>query len=195
MSWVHIPGFPNPIRKIDWLTYLPKFKDREGDDATFHLIKFHMHISRLKVQFPEDCLMKMFMATLEVKARTWYEKLPHASIYSLQDFYVVFCENYKRNHPSLALVESVPANLKDLCQLLAIDVYDEDVMDSEIREAVTEASSHQNEEAQGDDLDGQPTAGPSPTDVVDEGNTMPLCVEAFEIIRGGFLAISKGHTS
>lgn len=154
MNQAHIPGFPNPIPKVDWLTHLPKFKDQEGEYAAFHLIKFHMHISRLKVQFLEDCLMKMFMATLEEKARTWYEKLPHASIYSLQDFYAVFCENYKRDHPSLALVESISANLEDLCQLLAIDVYDEDVMDIEIREALTEASAHQNKEAQGDDLDG-----------------------------------------
>ena len=58
MSRAHIPSFPNPIPKVDWLTYLPKFKDREGDDAAFHLINFHMHISRLKVQFHEDCLMK-----------------------------------------------------------------------------------------------------------------------------------------
>ena len=125
-----------------------------------------MHISRLRVQFPEDCLMKMFMATLEEKARTWYEKLPHASVYSLQEFYAVFCENYKSNHPSLALVESVSANLEDLCQLMAIDVYDEDVMDSEIREALTELSAHQNEQAQGNDLDGQHTTGSSPTNEI-----------------------------
>jgi len=153
MNQAHILGFPNPIPKVDWLTYLPKFKDREGDDAAFHLIKFHMHISRLKVQFPEDCLMKMFMATLEEKTRTWYEKLPHASIYSLQDFYAVFCENYKSNHPSLALVESVSTNIEDLCQLMSIDVYDEDVMENEVREALSELSAHQNEEVEGDDFD------------------------------------------
>ena len=44
-------------------------------------------------------------------------------------------------------VKSVSANIEDLCQLLAIDVYDEDVMEFEIREALTEASTHQNEEA------------------------------------------------
>ena len=115
MNLAHIPSFHNTIPKVDWLTYLPKFKDQEGDDAAFHLIKFHIHISWLKVQFPEDFPMKMFMATLEDKARTWYEKLPHASVYSLQYFYVVFCENYKSNHPSLALVKSVSANLEDLC--------------------------------------------------------------------------------
>ena len=142
LNCAHIPSFPNPIPKVDWTTYLPKFKDREGDGAAFHLIKFHMHISRLKVQFHEDCLMKMFMATLEEKVRTWYENLPHASIYSLQDFYAVFCENYKDSHPSLALVESVSANIEDLCQLMAIDMYDEDVMYSEVREALSELSAH-----------------------------------------------------
>jgi len=74
-------------------------------------------------------------------------------IYPLQDFYTIFCENYKSNHPSLALVESVSANLEDLCQLMSIDVYDEDVMDNEVREALSELSAHQNEEVEGDDFD------------------------------------------
>lgn len=65
-------------------------------------------------------------------------------------------------------------------------MYDEDVMDSEIREALTKLYTHQNEEVLGDNLDGQHTTGPSPTDETYEGNTLPLCFEAFEIIRGGF---------
>ena len=94
-------------------------------------------------------------------------------------------------------------------------------MDIEIREALTEVSAHQNEEAQGNDLDGRPTTGPSPADETneesehsssgecgkndpekqasdldeqDEGNTLPLCFEAFEIVRRGFLVDGKGHT-
>jgi len=160
----HIPGFPNSIPKVDWQTYLPKFKDQKGDDVAFHLVKFHMHICSLKVQFHEDCLMKMFMATLEERARSWYEDLPPAGIFSLQDFYSVFCENYKDNHPSLVLVERFCANLENLCQLMGIDEYDEDVLDSEVREALSELSAHHNQEMKGIDFDGQHTIGSSLTD-------------------------------
>jgi hypothetical protein len=68
MNHSHIPGFLNRMPCVDWQRYLPKFKDQEGDDVSFHLIKFHMHIHRLKVKFPKDYLMKMFMATLEEEA-------------------------------------------------------------------------------------------------------------------------------
>jgi hypothetical protein len=70
-----IPGFPNCMPCIDWKTYLPRFKYQEGDDVDLHLIKFHMHICKLKV-YHEDCLMKMVMVTFEGKARSRYEKLP-----------------------------------------------------------------------------------------------------------------------
>ena len=38
---------------------------------------------KLGVEFKEDLLIKMFMATLEGKVRSWYESLPIASLYSL----------------------------------------------------------------------------------------------------------------
>ena len=65
----HIHGFSNLIPCIDWQSGLSKFKGQDGEDASFHLVKFHFHIHRLKIEFPEDCLMNMFMATLEEKAR------------------------------------------------------------------------------------------------------------------------------
>jgi hypothetical protein len=68
-----IPSFPNPMPHVNWLNYLPLFKDKKGDDVVMHLFKFHLHIRKLGVKFPEDCLMKMFMETLEDKARSWYE--------------------------------------------------------------------------------------------------------------------------
>jgi len=48
--------------------------------------------------------MKMFMATLEDEARSWYESLPLTSIYCLNDFHAIFFERYKESYPSLALV-------------------------------------------------------------------------------------------
>ena len=70
MNPSHIPSFPNLMSHIDWQSYLPKLKDEEGDDVALHLIKFHMHSCKLKVEWHEDCLMKMFMATLEGKTRS-----------------------------------------------------------------------------------------------------------------------------
>jgi hypothetical protein len=64
----NIQGFPNQMPKVNWQRYFPMFKDKDGDDATLHLITFHMHVHKLNIRFHEDCLMKMFMATLEGKA-------------------------------------------------------------------------------------------------------------------------------
>jgi len=64
MDGSRIPGFPNPMPRVDWLTYFPLFKDKKGYDVALHMFKFHLHVHKLEVKFPEDCLMKMFMATL-----------------------------------------------------------------------------------------------------------------------------------
>ena len=138
MNRSHIPGFPNQIACIDWQAYLPKFQDERGDDAAIHLIRFHLHICRLRVEFPEDCLMKMFMETLEEKYRLWYEGLPLASLYSFKDFYSAFCENYNENYPSLELIENFCGNFESLMLRLGIDMYEEDLMNDEIKEALLE---------------------------------------------------------
>ena len=68
MSRDHIPSFPNNMPWVDWMTYLPKFKNVKGNDVALHLVRFHMHVRRLKIYFHEDCLMNIFMATLEDEA-------------------------------------------------------------------------------------------------------------------------------
>ena len=50
----HIPGFPNKIPKVYWQRNLPTFKDDDRKDAALHLVRFHIHIRNLKVDFPED---------------------------------------------------------------------------------------------------------------------------------------------
>ena len=80
MNRAYIPIFPNQIPKVDWKTGLPKFKDQKNDDATLHLVTFHIHIHKLGVKLHEDYLMKMFMDTLEGDARSWYEGLPLESL-------------------------------------------------------------------------------------------------------------------
>ena len=112
MNHAHIPGFPNRLPRIERKIYLPKFRDEEGDDAALHLVKFHMHVCRLRVEFLEDCLMKMFMATLEDKARAWYEGLQSGSLCSLKDFHRTFFEHYGKFHSSLPLFQNSCQNCK-----------------------------------------------------------------------------------
>ena len=87
-----------------------------------HSIEFHRHIHKLGLKFPEDCLMKMFMASLEDDARLWYEGLPPASIYSINDFHMIFCKNYKQHHPTLRLIESFCGRFEDIFQFIGIDI-------------------------------------------------------------------------
>jgi len=68
MSGDHIPYFPNKIPKVDWQRNFLMFKDDNRNDATLHMVRFHIHIRKLKVDFPEDYSMKIFMATLEGEA-------------------------------------------------------------------------------------------------------------------------------
>ena len=88
------------MHRVDWSTHLPIFKDEKKDDVGLHLVKLHIHICRLRVEFPEDCLMKMFMATLEDKARVWYEGLKSGSLWSLKYFHRIFSEHHGKSHPA-----------------------------------------------------------------------------------------------
>ena len=64
-----------------------------------------MHIHKLRVEFHEVFLMKVFMVTLEEKEIPWYKKLLVASLYSSKYFHLTFYENYKESYPSLSLFE------------------------------------------------------------------------------------------
>ena len=73
MNLAAIPGYPNKIPLVNWLTYLPRFKDEKGDDASIHLFIFHKHIHKMGVGWNEYSLMKLFMFSLEGYASSWYE--------------------------------------------------------------------------------------------------------------------------
>ena len=79
-------------------------KNVKGNDVALHLVRFHMHVRRLKNYFPEDYLMNIFMATLEDEARSWYESFPPTCIYNLKYFHTILFERYKESCPSLILV-------------------------------------------------------------------------------------------
>ena len=95
MNHAHIPGFPNCLPHIYWKTYLPKFRDEEGDDDALHLLKFHGNIYRLRIEFPKDCLMNIFMASLEGKARSWYENCHLVACIPLKIFIWYFLRDIK----------------------------------------------------------------------------------------------------
>ena len=112
----HIPPFPNRIPNVDGKTYLPKFKYQKSDDASLHLVKFHMYIHKLGVEFHEDSLIKMFMASLEGNVQSRYERFPSGSLYSLEDFHTICHEHFKEQYPSLFLVEYCCMHVKGFIQ-------------------------------------------------------------------------------
>ena len=101
--------------RVDWQTGLPEFQVKKGDDVVVHLIRFCLHVHTLMIDFPEDCLMKMFLGTLEENARFLYESRLPASIRSLKVFYSAFCKRYNKDHPSLELIENLCGNFRVLC--------------------------------------------------------------------------------
>ena len=125
MDRSNILGFPNPMPNIDWLKNLPVFKDEKGDDVVIHLLRFHMRIRRSKIQIREVRLMKMFVESLEEKARSWYEDLPAASISYLKCFHVVFCDKHNEYYPSLSLVQDYCDKFQIFIEYLE-DYYDDD---------------------------------------------------------------------
>ena len=98
---------------------------------------FLFHVHRLGIDFPEDCLINMFMITLEEEARLWYEGLPPASLYSLKDFCSSFCKKYRKAYLSLGMIENFYGNFKRLILHLGIDIDDDELMDYEIKEALS----------------------------------------------------------
>ena len=132
MNRSHIPSFPNPMPKVEWLTNLPIFKDVKKYNAALYLVRFHMHVHSLQVHFSEDCLMKMFMASLEGKSWSWYESLPNGSLYSLADFHVAFYEMYEDCYPSLLLVKDCCKHFVRFIEYLENCYEDDEFMDEEI---------------------------------------------------------------
>jgi hypothetical protein len=143
MNRSHIPSFPNRIPHINWQKYLPKFEAGKGNDVALHLIRFHMHICKLGVEFHEDCLMKMFMATLEGKARLWYEGLKPGSLYSLKDLHITLFKHYGESNPSPLVFEDCCEFCEHFIKYLKNVFGDEECMNYEIIESLYEYSSQQ----------------------------------------------------
>ena len=133
----------NGIPRMDWQSGLSKFKGQDGEDASLHLVKFHLHIHRPKIEFPEDCLMKMFVATLEEKVISWYESLPSASLYSLKDFHSVFFQHYQSFNSSLSMIDSCFEIYDNFIEFLENLYGDEECLYDEIIESIYDFSSQQ----------------------------------------------------
>lgn len=101
-----------------------------------------MHVRRLKVEFHEDCLMKMLMVSLEGNEQSWYERFPNACLSSLRDFHIVFYERYKECHPFLLLVKDCCTHFKIFIENLEIFYEHDQFMDEEILEALHEKPFH-----------------------------------------------------
>ena len=125
MNCTHIPCFPNRISNIDWKTYIPRFKYKKGDDVSLNLFRNHKHIHKLGVELHEDYLIKIFMVSLEVNARSWYEGFAGEILYSLRDFHTLFHEHFKDQYPSLLLIQDCFTHDKGFIDNLK-DIYSDD---------------------------------------------------------------------
>ena len=152
MSRDHIPRFPHKLPKVNWSEIFLMFQDENIDDPLLHLIKFHIHSSRLKGDWHEDCLMKIFMVTLKGKAREWYEALKPASLFSLKDFHKVFYKHYKVYFPSLSLAEDIIHYLKNIDEYFG-NWFPKDLLE-EIQKFHFQVKFHNNqEELKKDEID------------------------------------------
>lgn len=111
------------------------FKDNDRNDVALHLVRFHMHTYNLKVEFPKDCLMKIFMAILKGEAQSWYENFLPTCISCLKDFHTMLFERYKESCPSLILVQNCCKHVYSFIESLEKVYEDDDFMDDEIMEA------------------------------------------------------------
>lgn len=124
-----------------WQDGLPTFEAKEGECLGLHVVKFQLHILSIGIGYLEDCLMKMFMLTLEEMARFWYEDRPPASISSIKDFYLMLCKRFGKHHLSLELIEALCGDLESLISYLGMGIDGEELMDCEIKEALAEFDS------------------------------------------------------
>jgi hypothetical protein len=138
MNHSHILRFPNQIPCIYWETYFPKFKDTYGDDASLHLVKFRMDVRKLRVQFHEDNLMKMFIVTWEGKARSWYEVFPLGFLYSPKVFHLLFYEKYNKTYLYISLVKNCCHHFENFIPNLENFYGNEEFMDEKILESLYE---------------------------------------------------------
>lgn len=90
--------------------------------------------------------MKIFLATLEDKAQSWYESLQPACIYCLKDFHAMFIERYKDSYPSLNLVHDCCKHAYSFIESLEKFYEDDNFMDDEIMEVLYENPFQQHEE-------------------------------------------------
>ena len=151
MNRYHITRFPHKMHQVNWQRNLPIFQDENVDDALLHLIKFHIHSWKLKVEWHENFLTKTFIETLEGKVREWYEGLSLDSLFSLKYFHKVFYEHYKEYSPSLSLAKNCCDQFEDLIQYLVnIDEdlgnwHPEDLLEA-IHEFHSQVSCHETKE-------------------------------------------------
>jgi hypothetical protein len=85
-----IPGYPRKMPPRYEL-FLPRFAGSDEDCPKSHMRRFWKFFQHFPVSDEaEDLLMKLFSASLDGKARRWYDNLPAASIDSMELFEKVF---------------------------------------------------------------------------------------------------------
>ena len=106
-----VPGFPNTVLIMDeWGDFIPQFREKEEDNPTHHVIKFHQCMDQLSIHH-EDVLIKMFMYSLDGCVRQWYRTLPASSISPLKYFHDAFYSYCKRIYPASVFLSIVVGDM------------------------------------------------------------------------------------
>ena len=82
--------------------------------------------------------MKMFMVSLQGNERSWYERFPFGSLYSLKYFHKVFHEYFKYQYRSLLMVQDCCMHDKGFIEQLKNMYGEEEFLDEELLEILHE---------------------------------------------------------
>jgi hypothetical protein len=103
-----IPGYPRKM-PLSYKNHLPRFFGRNGESPDYHMSQFWEFFQHFPVRDEaEDLVMKLFSASLHGEAEEWYDKLPAASITSMDHFEEIFLERWDLK------LEDVQSLLKEL---------------------------------------------------------------------------------
>jgi hypothetical protein len=108
-----IPGQPHALPTSNYVKKLPKFQGNNGINAQDYIDQFLKVCDDEGVEH-EDTAMKIFVATLEGEARSWYKSLQNNSIHGLNPFFEKFLERWgDKQDTSFLLRNSTDLNKKE----------------------------------------------------------------------------------
>jgi hypothetical protein len=90
----NISRYPQQM-PFEYINFLPGFNGGDRERADYHMRNFwNFFLSYLVDDYAKDVVMKLFSTTLSHNAKEWYDKLPNASITTMEQFEETFLERW-----------------------------------------------------------------------------------------------------